>query len=225
MSNTKFLTHGRIQLALHTLKKADEKASGNETALLLLHGLGEHSPESVSDEYHQWQGPIYALDFTGHGQSTVPRGGGYTCELLLADVDIALAEIGNAVIVGRGLGGYIAVLAAGGRPELVKGAIIRDGTGLAGGGLGANSPYIGFPNPYQVITPPDPFAIVELAIDVRPPDYVTEFVRLANEFSELPRPISVCACERAPWLDAVVSEMGVEVTSLSEALGFYQSAQ
>ncbi|MGH1472451.1 MAG: alpha/beta fold hydrolase [Cellvibrionaceae bacterium] len=215
MSKTKLLTHGSIQLAMHTLRE------GSGLSLLLLHGLGESSPKAVPPEYEDWSGAIYALDFTGHGQSTVPRGGGYTCELLLADVDIALAEIGSAVVVGRGIGGYVAVLAAGGRPELVRGSIIRDGTGLAGGGSGANSPYIGFPNPYQVITPPDPFAIVELSIDVRPPDYVTEFVRLASEFSELERPISVCACERAPWLDAVIAEMGVEVTSLSEALEFY----
>ncbi len=215
MRKTQFLTHGSIQLALHNLR---EKKG---LPLLLLHGLGERSPDAIPPEYAKWLGSIYALDFTGHGQSTVPRGGGYTCELLLADVDIALAAIGSAVVVGRGLGGYIAVLAAGGRPELVRGSIIRDGTGLAGGGSGANSPYIGFPDPYQDITPPDSLAIVELSSAVRPPDYVTEFVRLASEFSGLERPISVSACERAPWLDAVVAEIGVEVTSLSEAVDFY----
>ncbi|GAB1259237.1 alpha/beta fold hydrolase [Aurantivibrio plasticivorans] len=216
MNDIQFLTHGRIQLALHILCENSEGP-----ALLLLHGLGENSPARLPDEYKNWPGPIYALDFTGHGQSTVPRAGGYTCEILIADVDVALASIGPATIVGRGLGGYIAVLIAGCRPELVKGVVIRDGTGLAGGGLGANSPYIGMPDVSQLITPPDPFAIVELATDVRPPDYVAEFVRLAGEFSELSRPISVAACERAPWLDAVVAEMGVEVSSLSEALKCY----
>jgi len=215
MSRTNYLTHGRIQLALHTLR--DHQGP----TLLLLHGLGEHSPSTVPVEYASWPGAIYALDFTGHGQSTVPKGGGYTCELLLADVDIALGELGTATLAGRGLGGYVALLAAGGRPELVKGTIIRDGTGLAGGGSGANSPYIGFPDPNQRITPPDPFAIVELSIDVRPPDYATEFVRLASEFSDIGRAISVCACERAPWLEAVIAEMGVEVTSLQEALDYY----
>lgn len=213
MPDTAYLTHGRIELALHQLK------AGEGPRLLLLHGLGEHSPTTLPPEYNSWPGAVYALDFTGHGQSTVPRGGGYTAELLQADVDIALAELGPATIVGRGLGGYVAVLIAGGRPELVRGAILRDGTGLAGGAPGS-SPYIGFPEITQ-ITPPDPFAMVELATDVRPPDYITEFVRLAAEFSGCPRPISVCACERAPWLNAVVAEIGVEVTSVEEALNFY----
>ncbi|MCW8196261.1 alpha/beta hydrolase [Proteobacteria bacterium 005FR1] len=213
MSETVYLTHGRIDLALHTLR-ADEGP-----ILLLLHGLGEHSPASLPPEYEGWPGAVYALDFTGHGHSTVPRGGGYTAELLQADVDMALAHLGGATLVGRGLGAYVAVLIAGTRPELVQGAILRDGTGLAGGAPGS-SPYIGFPEPTQ-ITPPDPFAIAELATDVRPPDYITEFVRLAAEFSNCPRPISVCASERAPWLSAVVAEIGVEATSVEEALKFY----
>ena len=40
-----------------------------------------------------WAGPIAALDFTGHGQSTIPPGGGYNAEILLADADIALAAL------------------------------------------------------------------------------------------------------------------------------------
>lgn len=213
MIETIYLTHGRIELGLHTLR------AGNGPVLLLLHGLGEHSPTALDPEYEAWPGAVYALDFTGHGQSTVPRGGGYTAELLQADVDVALAYLGSATVVGRGLGAYVAVLIAGGRPDLVHGAILRDGTGLAGGAPGS-SPYIGFPEPTH-ITPPDPFAIVELATDVRPPDYITEFVRLAAEFSRCARPISVCASERAPWLSAVVAEIGVEVTGLEEALNFY----
>jgi len=214
MSDVRFLTHGRIELALHCLRDADGPA------LLLLHGLGEQSPQQLEPDYENWPGPVYALDFTGHGQSTVPRGGGYTAELLQADVDIALAEIGPATIVGRGLGAYVSLLIAGGRPELVRGVVMRDGTGLAGGGAGLTSPYIGFADLTQ-LTPPDPYAIVELATDARPPDYCTEFVRLAVEYSGLHRPISVCACERAPWINGVVAEMGVEVTNVAEALNFY----
>ncbi|MGQ9426309.1 alpha/beta fold hydrolase [Gilvimarinus sp. F26214L] len=217
MNETVYLTHGRINLALHTLR------SGEGPRLLLLHGLGEHSPSVLPREYERWPGPIQALDFTGHGHSTVPRGGGYTAELLQADVDVALAHCGPATIVGRGLGAYVAVLIAGGRPELVRGAILRDGPGLAGGAPGS-SPYIGFPEPTQ-ITPPDPFAIVELATDVRPPDYISEFVRLAAEFSNCSRPITVCASERAPWVNAVVAEIGVEVTSVEDALNFYATLE
>ena len=46
-------------------------------------------------------------------QSTVPVGGGYTAEVLMADADTAVAHLGPSTIVGRGLGGYIAVLLAG----------------------------------------------------------------------------------------------------------------
>src|SRR5688572_14199327 len=114
------LKHNRIELALHRLR------AGQGRALLLLHGLGERSPELVPEELAGWPGPIHALDFTGHGASTVPRGGGYTCELLMADADVALARLGEATVVGRGLGAYIALLIAGGRPEQVRGAVLRD---------------------------------------------------------------------------------------------------
>ncbi len=213
----KQLTHGRIQLALHTLQE------GPQPRLLLLHGLGEQSPVQVPSQYKDWPGGIYALDFTGHGQSTVPRGGGYTAELLIADVDIALAELEGATLVGRGLGAYVATLTAGSRPELVKGVIVLDGTGLAGGGAGSSSPYIGYPDP-NLSASPDPFAILELTTDVRPADYCIEFVKLAMEYSGLERPISVCSCERVPWLSEIVEESGVEVTSLDEALKHYSRA-
>ena len=48
--------------------------------------------------------PVWALDFTGHGASSMPVGGGYFCELLMADVDAALAHLGPTTLYGRGLG-------------------------------------------------------------------------------------------------------------------------
>lgn len=209
-----FLTHNRIKLALHAVR------GGQGRALLLLHGLGERSPDRVPNELASWPGPIHALDFTGHGASTVPKGGGYTAELLMADADAALARLGEATVVGRGLGAYVALLLAGGRPEQVRGAILRDGPGLAGGGSSLVSSYIPFVDT-SAPAPPDPFAITELAIDVRPPDYASVFARLAAQFSRLSRPISVCASERPGWLTAVVSEVGVEVTNLRQALDWY----
>src|SRR5262245_32807457 len=98
-----FLQHNRIRLALHALR------AGAGRPLLLLHGLGERAPAHAPDEYAGWTGPVYALDFTGHGQSNVPAGGGYTCELLMADADAALARLGKATVVGRGLGAYVAL--------------------------------------------------------------------------------------------------------------------
>jgi hypothetical protein len=68
---------------------------------------------------------------------------------------------------------------------------------------------------------PDPFALLELARDVRPPDYATSFVRQACQLSQLDRPISVCAIERPDWLAGVVEEPGAAVTTLAEALSHY----
>jgi pimeloyl-ACP methyl ester carboxylesterase len=209
-----FLQHNRIQLALHAVR------GGQGRALLLLHGLGERSPERVPNELASWPGPIHALDFTGHGASSVPSGGGYTAELLMADADAALARLGEATVVGRGLGAYVALLLAGGRPEQVRGAILRDGPGLAGGGSASASSYIPYVDT-RAPAPPDPFALTELAIDVRPPDYAGIFARQAAQFSRLSRPISVCASERPGWLAAVVAEVGVEVTTLQQALDWY----
>ena len=209
-----FLQHNRIRLALHALR------GGPGRPLLFLHGLGERAPAAPPEELAVWPGPLYALDFTGHGQSTVPRGGGYTCELLMADADVALARLGEATVLGRGLGAYVALLIAGGRPEQVRGAILCDGPGLAGGGPGSTSPWIPFVDREQS-APPDPFALVELATDLRPPDYANIFARQAAQFSGLSRPLSVCARERPAWLAAVVDELGVELTHLREALDAY----
>ena len=213
-----FLKHNRVRLALHTLRQAPGRA------LLLLHGLGERSPERVPAALEAWPGPVHALDFTGHGASSVPRGGGYTAELLMADADAALSRLSEATVVGRGLGAYVALLIAGGRPEQVRGALLLDGPGLAGGGSSSPSSFIPFVDTTQP-APPDPFALVELAIDVRPPDYACVFARQAAQFSRLLRPISVCARERPGWLSAVVSEVGVEVTSVPEALQRYASGE
>jgi hypothetical protein len=68
---------------------------------------------------------------------------------------------------------------------------------------------------------PDPFALVELATDIRPPDYAAIFARQAARLSGLARPLSVCATERPGWLSAVVDELGVEQASLATALAHY----
>ncbi|MCX7618094.1 MAG: hypothetical protein N2041_09180, partial [Tepidiforma sp.] len=87
---TVFLQHNRVKLALHTLRE------GPGPRLLLLHALGDRSPERLSGEVERWPGAVYALDFTGHGSSSVPAGGGYTAEVLMGDADVALAAIGPA---------------------------------------------------------------------------------------------------------------------------------
>jgi len=211
---TKRLRHSKIELALHRLR------GGEGRPLLLLHGLGERSPAHVPPRLAPWPGPVFALDFTGHGDSTMPAGGGYTSECLMGDADAAIGELGEVTLHGRGLGAWIALLAAGARPSAVRGAILADGPGLAGGGARPTSPVIPFVDP-SAPAPPDPFSLVELSRDVRPPEYATAFVRLANELSGLARPLTVCAVERPEWLRAVVEEPGVEAAPLAAALATY----
>lgn len=205
-----WLTHNKISLALHHLRDGDGRP------LLLLHGLGEASPSQVPTWAAAWPGPVTALDFTGHGRSTVPSGGGYSAETVMADADAALAELGEVSIVGRGLGAYVALMLAGARPTQVRGAVLADGPGLAGGAIGPTSQsFVTLP---PRATPPDPYALFELSRDLRPPDYATLFVRLAVEGSGIDEPIVVSAVVRPPWLEAVVGEMGVAVAPLPDAL-------
>jgi pimeloyl-ACP methyl ester carboxylesterase len=210
-----YLLHNRIRLALHRLKEAPGRP------LLLLHGLGESSPVELPPEYADWPGPVHALDFTGHGKSTVPPGGGYTCELLMADTDAALAALGEATIVGRGLGAYIALLLSGARPTEVRGVILLDGSGLAGGGASDRSPYIPVVDTQQ-LAPPDPFAIADLATDARPPSYATSYALLAEQESGLVRPVMVCAREHPEWMMAVINALGIETSKLSDAIDEYR---
>ena len=186
---TTLLPHGHVHLALHQLR------SGDGPQLLLLHPLADRTPASVPDDATAWPGPVFGLDFTGHGESTVPAGGGYTAELLLADADAALGALtgddpdATVTLLGRGLGAYAALQLAGARPTAVHGAILMDGPGLAGGPTGPTSQsYFFLPTDG---TAPDPYALVELGRDLRPPDYAVSFVRLANAGSVLGDPITV----------------------------------
>jgi len=212
MSTRQTLRHGKVELVLHELRE------GQGRPLLLLHGLAECSPCEAPPAVAGWPGPVSALDFTGHGESTIPAGGGYSCELLMADADAALRHLGEATVVGRGLGAYVALLLAGARPAKVRGAVLCDGHGLAGGGPTSTTPSH-FPVPGG--GPPDAFALVELSRDPRPPDYATSFVRQANEISDLGRPLSVCCREQPEWLVAVENEPGVERCTLESALEHY----
>ncbi len=216
------LRHGKIRLALHHLRAARD---ANARPLLILHGLGEQSPTVVPVWAEAWPGEVAALDFTGHGASTVPHGGGYTAELLLGDADAALALLTasdatrSITVAGRGLGAYIALQLAGARPGQVHGAVLADGPGLAGGPTGPSS------QSYFVLptdgTTPDPYALVELGRDLRPPDYAALFVRLAIAGSHLDEPIAVAAVFQPEWLEAVGREHGVMHTTIAEAFAIY----
>jgi len=213
---TTMLDLGRSELALHRL------TTGEGPQLLLLHGLAERSPAHVPEPVAEhWPGPVAALDFLGHGASSRPRGGGYTSEQLMGDADAALAVLGEATLLGRGLGGYVALLLAGARPELVRGAILADGPGFAGGGPSPSSPVVVRLAPAGSTSDPDPFALAELGRDVRPPDYAVTFARQATTGSWLATPICVAAMARPEWLTGVLGEPGVQESTLAEALQLY----
>jgi pimeloyl-ACP methyl ester carboxylesterase len=188
----------------------------------MLHGLGE-ATDGIRPEAQSWPGPVFGLDFTGHGLSSLPAGGGYTAEVLMADVDAAVAEIGPCTLMGRGLGSYVALLAAGGRPDMVRGAILTDGPGLVGGGIRPHSAALPHISQHHLATP-DPLAMYELARDVRPPDYALDYVRQAVEWSGLEHPISVCTRVRPEWLAAVADHSGVADTTVAQALAGYCDA-
>ena len=91
-----------------------------------------------------------------------------------------------------------------------------DGPGLAGGPTGPTSQSF-FSLPPSTTTP-DPYALVELGRDLRPPDYVRSFVQLAVTGSKLEEPVAVCTVFRPEWLAAVADERGVMDVTLTEAL-------
>ncbi len=211
------IRHNRMSLALHRLRDAGPDGG---RPLLYLHGLGDRSPDAVPERAAGWPGAIWALDFTGHGRSSLPVGGGYSCELLMADADAALAELGPSTVYGRGLGGYVALLIAGARPDLVRGAVIDDGPGLAGGGVEPGTPFI-LTQPFAATATPDPYALLELSIDLRPPDYATAYARQATTLSGLDVAVAVAALVRPEWLAAVAREPGVVSRRAAEALALF----
>jgi pimeloyl-ACP methyl ester carboxylesterase len=225
VTETVTLRHNKIDLALHILRAEPLDAATPSRPLLLLHGLGDRSPGSVPHWVAAWPGPVAALDFTGHGDSTVPAGGGYSPETLMADVDHALAHLTDddpdrsITVLGRGLGAYVALQIAGARSGQIHGAILTDGPGLAGGPTGPSSQ--SFFALDSDGTAPDPYGLVELGRDLRPADYAMSFVALATAGSPLATPITVASSFRPKWLEAVADAPGVAEISIADALAAY----
>jgi len=169
------LQHGRVKLALH------EVSAGQGLPLLLLHELGGSSA-AWPEAFALWPGPVFALDFSGHGRSSWARGGAYDPEVL-ADADTALAHLGRAAVVGAGIGAYVALLLAGSRTEEVAAALLLPGRGLTGGG---NMPDPGAAR-LGFLSDGEHFArggadagVAYLDHDLRPDDYVERFARKAS---------------------------------------------
>jgi pimeloyl-ACP methyl ester carboxylesterase len=225
------LLHGRVAIELHTLKPTKGRP------LMLLHALGASSetwPASVLSWSH---GPVYGLDFAGHGESGRVRGGAYYPEYFLADADLALEQIGEpCALVGAGVGAYVALLLAGARADQIPSALLLEGVGLEGGGAvpghdvdqpAAERSIEGFEgfvaaasNSY--LTGTDPL-VAQCERDMRPVDYVTSYAESAKPllFSsrvglDVPVPIW--------WQTAVEANRGVAAPEdLVEGIGLLAS--
>jgi pimeloyl-ACP methyl ester carboxylesterase len=164
-----------------------------------LHAVGG-SARDFQEAARLWPGPVFALDFSGHGDSGPLRGGGYFPENLAGDADAALARIGPSLLAGAGIGAYVALLLAGGRPDAVASALLLPGAGLEGGGPAPN-PASDTLARWIDLGPPlpgcDP-AVRRLERDVRPPEYAEAFARAAGRLllaeGDFPQP---------PWWQAV----------------------
>ena len=198
------LRHGHLDLALHELR------AGTGLALLLLHALGEDSSTWETTEL-PWPGPVYGLDFSGHGDSERAKGVVYLPEYWVGDADAALIHLESAAILGSGLGAYVAVLAAGVRPSRVITCGLLPGHGLAGGG----------PEPrfdqsaYETFLAPDlpeyPRAGPRVGIGgatMRPPGYVGPVARAARAL------VLGDGDERPPWWQVL---RGLDNVALVEA--------
>lgn len=167
------LHHLGLTLTLHPL------ARGEGLPLLLLHELGGSAAEWRALPV-EWDGPVYALDFSGHGTSQRLVGGGYSAELFAADADTALARVGDAAVAGRGLGAWVALLLASARADAVPAALLLDGAGLAGGGAQPD-----FSRGYPLAPTVEAgagFDSLALAVESvpRPPEYALELAGTAN---------------------------------------------
>jgi pimeloyl-ACP methyl ester carboxylesterase len=193
------LNSGRIEVELHEL------SSGSGRALLLLHDL-YGSAADWGEGFAPWPGPVYALDFAGHGRSQWIKGGAYTPEICAVDVDAALRQVGSACLVGAGIGAYVALLVGAARRDIVPSVLLLPGIGLEGGG--PTPDFDGVPRSIGDLATPrqgcDPM-VAFLEHDVRPSDYAAAFAAKVERLLLLddgtPRP---------PWWNAARGVAGVQ---------------
>lgn len=209
---------GRHEVALHTIHDAPG------TPLLLLHALGGSSADWGADGgadggagESAWPGPVYALDFAGHGESSWLVGGGYSPEFFAADADKVVAETGPCHVAGAGIGAYVALLLAGARPNDVAAALLLPGKGVAG----VTSPDIhevlrrskdalaAFEAPREEQAGTDPMVSM-VETDARPIEYARAFARRARRLILAPRGASI-----GGWWDAIASMPEVTVSARS----------
>lgn len=221
--STRRLRAGRIELALRCLS---EHAGA---PLLLLHELFGSSLDW--NDAGVWPGPVYALDFSGHGASDWVPGGGYYPETFAGEADRVLQEIGPAHVMGAGTGAYVALLLAGARPSDVRGALLLPGRGLEGDGPvpdwndiveRTDDLLASFESRDREQTPTDPM-VAMAETDIRPLPYARAYAERAADIAlarlEAPPP---------PWWEEIqslpnVRSLDAERSPLALAAGAFAS--
>ena len=211
------LRHGRVSLALHELR------SGEGDALLCLHAL-RGSAADWAEAAASWPGPVYALDFAGHGLSEWVAGEATPRSSSRETPTSPWRTSARAGVAGAGLGAYVALLVAGARPEHVpaRAAPPRRGSRRprrrARSGARAE-PRLGAPA--RRAPPPgerpafDPFT-TRLEREFRPPDYAAAFAARASRLLLLDD-----GDARPPWWQAAAQAAAAEriaARSAAEAL-------
>ena len=123
MRPSTFTLHGRPYAAL-------EWGERGGVPTVLLHGYLDHAGawSRVAPGLSGW---VLAYDHRGHGLSPhCGPGESYHFADYLADLDALLAQIGPAKLVGHSMGGTIASMYAGVRPDRVVALVTVDGLGL-----------------------------------------------------------------------------------------------
>jgi pimeloyl-ACP methyl ester carboxylesterase len=210
------IQHGRVTLELHELVRRDGPA------LLLLHGLFGSSAD-WGEAPATWRGPVFALDFAGHGQSEWVAGGAYYPEMLAGDADAVLAHVGQAAVAGAGVGAYVALLVAGARHDVVPAALLLPGAGLAGGGAlpDFHSEFPQFEVAARKAGECDPLVRI-LERDIRPVDYAEPFACAAHRLllaeDGESRPPWWEAARRSPSAEVVTADLPAALVHLNAAM-------
>ena len=160
-------------LALHHLREGDGRP------LLLLHGLGEAAPDdgaAVARRRGRARSPPSTSPATGARRSrsaaaTRPRSSSPT------PTSPSPRSARPPCSAAASAPTSPCCSPAPDRPTCI-GAVLADGPGLAGGATFPTSQSF-FAAAAAPSGPPDPYALVELSRDLRPPDYAAAFVRLA----------------------------------------------
>jgi pimeloyl-ACP methyl ester carboxylesterase len=105
-----------------------EETGAGEPAMLLIHGWTcNHTHWAAQVEHFSKTHRVVTVDLRGHGLSDAPRQE-YPLEGFAEDVAWIIGELGldRPIVCGHSMGGYVTVLLAQRRPELVRARVLID---------------------------------------------------------------------------------------------------